>query len=248
MKATATVSMIAPVLALGLPIMDTLLAVFRRSMAGTPLFHADNDHVHHRLLKRGLSHRQAVLVLYGVSFFLAVGAILSVFMRGRIAAALVFVLALGVALFIRRLGYLWALPMMTSRRPGAQAWNAHLRAVCADVRQTDDVTGIWRAMQPVKRLLAVRSIELAVGEERFSWARERRLAKGTSRIDVLAEGRPVGEIVVEWRQGVWSEEERKALQLLGDAIGEALIRMRADETPTPSNVIQLPRRVSSGSA
>jgi UDP-GlcNAc:undecaprenyl-phosphate GlcNAc-1-phosphate transferase len=85
-KATATVSMIAPVLALGLPIMDTLLAVFRRSMAGTPLFHADNVHVHHRLLKRGLSHRQAVLVLYGVSFFLAVGAILSVFMRGRIAA------------------------------------------------------------------------------------------------------------------------------------------------------------------
>src|SRR5688500_18324050 len=111
-KAPATVSMIAPVLALGLPIMDVLLAVFRRSMAGTPLFHADNDHVHHRLIKRGLSHRRAVLVMYGVSFFLAAGALGSVFMRGRLAALLVLVLAIGLGLFIRRLGYLWTLPMM----------------------------------------------------------------------------------------------------------------------------------------
>ena len=245
-KSTTTVSMIAPVLALGLPIMDVLLAVFRRSMAGTPLFHADNDHVHHRLIKRGLSHRQAVLVLYGVSFFLAVGAIASVFMRGKMAAGLVFVLALGVGLFIRRLGYLWTLPMMP-RRPGAEGWTSHLRAVCADVRQTDDVTAIWRAIQPVRRLLAVRSLELAVGQERFSWASERRVAAGSSRIDVVAEGRPVGEIVVEWRLRDQHAEERNALHLLGQAIGEALTRMRAEETPTPSNVIPLPRRVSSGS-
>ena len=247
-KATATVSMIAPVLALGLPIMDVLLAVFRRSMAGTPLFHADNDHVHHRLMKRGMSHRQAVLVLYGVSFFLAAGAIASVFMRGKMAAGLIFVLALGVGLFIRRLGYMWNLPML-GRRPGAQGWNSSLRAVCAHVRQTDDVTAMWRAIQPVRRLLAVRSLALAVGEERFTWTSERRIAAGSSRIDLMAEGQVKGEIVVEWRQPVTNDEEQKALHLLGEAIGEALVRMReAEETPTPSNVIPLPRRVSSGSA
>ena len=247
-KATATVSMIAPVLALGLPIMDTLLAVFRRSMAGTHLFHADNDHVHHRLLKRGLSHRQAVLVLYGVSFFLAAGALGSVFMRGKMAAALIFVLALGVGLFIRTLGYrLWAVPII-ARRPGAPAWKTHVSAVFADVRQTDDVTAIWRAMQPMRRLLAVRSLQLAVGEERFTWTSERRIAAGTSRIEVIAGGQPVGEIVVEWRQPASTEEEQRALHLLGEAIGEALGRMRAEEAPPPSNVIPLPRRVSSGSA
>jgi len=248
-KASATVSMIAPVLALGLPIMDVLLAVFRRSMAGTPLFHADNDHVHHRLMKRGLSHRQAVLVLYGVSFFLAAGAIGSVFMRGKMAAGLILVLVVGLGLFIRRLGYLWALPMIPPR-VGATAWNSHLGRVYAEVRQTDDVTAIWRAIQPVRRLLSVRSIELAVGEERFTWASEKRLAAGTSRVDVVAEGKPVGEIVVEWRQRARSEEERKALHQLGEAIGDALARMRSqvDDEKTPSNVIRLPQRVSTGSA
>ena len=242
-KASATVSMIAPVLALGLPIMDTLLAVFRRSMQGTHLFHADNDHVHHRLMKRGMSHRQAVLVLYGVSFFLAAGAIGSVFMRGKQAAVLILVLAVGVGFFIRRLGYLWTLPMLP-RRPGAQAWNAHLRAVCADVRETEDVTAIWRAMQPVRRLLAVRSLELAIGEERFSWASERRVAAGSTRIDVIAEGRAIGQIVVEWRQRPRNEEEGKALHLLVEAIGDALARIRSEEATPPTNVIPLPRRVS----
>ena len=248
-KATATVSMIAPVLALGLPIMDVLLAIFRRSMAGTPLFHADNDHVHHRLMKRGLSHRQAVLVLYGVSFVLAAAALGSVFVRGKLLALLILGLVLGLGVFIRRLGYLWSLPLpLMSRRPGAQAWNSHLRAVCADVRQNDDVTAIWRAIQPMRRLLSVSSFELAVGEERFTWTSERRLAAGSSRIDVVSDGRPVGELKVEWRQRrATNEEEWRALQQLGEAIGDALSRVRAADE-TPSNVIRLPQRATSRSA
>jgi UDP-GlcNAc:undecaprenyl-phosphate GlcNAc-1-phosphate transferase len=56
-----------PILCFGLPIADVTLAVARRFLTGQPLFRADADHVHHKLLKRGLSQQHAVLVLYGVT-------------------------------------------------------------------------------------------------------------------------------------------------------------------------------------
>jgi len=56
-----------PVIAFGLPILDVVLAVLRRFVGGRPLFTADNDHIHHKLLKRGFSQRGAVLTMYGVT-------------------------------------------------------------------------------------------------------------------------------------------------------------------------------------
>ncbi len=53
-----------PILALGLPIFDTLFAIARRFANGKPVYKADCDHLHHRLLALGLSQRQSVLILY----------------------------------------------------------------------------------------------------------------------------------------------------------------------------------------
>src|SRR5205085_9154261 len=64
-KSSTTVAVMIPAIALGLPILDTLLAIARRALRGRPLFQADKEHIHHRLIALGLSHRQAVLVLYG---------------------------------------------------------------------------------------------------------------------------------------------------------------------------------------
>lgn len=55
---------------LGYPIMDTLFAILRRAFKLQPIFKADKAHLHHRLLKRGLTHRQAVLILYALSLAL----------------------------------------------------------------------------------------------------------------------------------------------------------------------------------
>jgi len=62
---------IVPIFALGYAIVDTTWAVLRRVAAGKSAFCADKDHLHHRLLARGLSQRQAVLLLYAVSAALA---------------------------------------------------------------------------------------------------------------------------------------------------------------------------------
>lgn len=63
-KRSTLLAVMLPMLALGLPLLDTTLAFLRRTVQGRSPFHSDRRHIHHRLLDLGLSQRQAVLVLY----------------------------------------------------------------------------------------------------------------------------------------------------------------------------------------
>ncbi|MSP92116.1 MAG: undecaprenyl/decaprenyl-phosphate alpha-N-acetylglucosaminyl 1-phosphate transferase [Myxococcales bacterium] len=65
-KRTTLLAVCLPIVALGVPILDTTLAFARRTLAGNSPFNSDRRHIHHRLLDLGLSQRQAVLVLYVV--------------------------------------------------------------------------------------------------------------------------------------------------------------------------------------
>ncbi len=82
LKSATAMTILVPVLALGVPIADTLLAIVRRSTNGHSIALADKDHIHHRLLRLGLSHRGAVLVVYGTTLFLGLMAVLINSMRG----------------------------------------------------------------------------------------------------------------------------------------------------------------------
>jgi len=66
-KIAASVALLAPVVAFAVPIFDTLWAMFRRYRTGQSIARADRNHIHHRLLERGLSQRQAVLIIYGIT-------------------------------------------------------------------------------------------------------------------------------------------------------------------------------------
>ncbi len=70
------VAVIVPLLLLGLPITDTLLAIIRRIRKGIHPFHADREHIHHRLVKLGLSQAGAALFMVGVTIVLGVIAFL----------------------------------------------------------------------------------------------------------------------------------------------------------------------------
>lgn len=63
-RKTAFLAFIVPLLALAIPILDTLLSILRRLRTGRRVFAADRLHMHHRLLHREGSHRNAVLTLY----------------------------------------------------------------------------------------------------------------------------------------------------------------------------------------
>ena len=75
-KFHAVISFLVPLLALAVPLADTLFAFFRRILRGQSPFHADKEHFHHRLLAMGLNQKQAVAVLYGISAVLGLLAVL----------------------------------------------------------------------------------------------------------------------------------------------------------------------------
>ncbi|MEG1344448.1 MAG: MraY family glycosyltransferase [Clostridia bacterium] len=74
-KGYTLLAIIAPILALGVPIFDTVFAMVRRFLKGQPMLKPDGAHVHHRLINRGLTQRQAVLVLYTVTSVLCIIAV-----------------------------------------------------------------------------------------------------------------------------------------------------------------------------
>ncbi len=71
-KSTTAIALMVPIAAVGLPVYDTLFAILRRSRRGNKIFSADSEHIHHRLLKVGLSNRQTLLLLYGLSLYFGV--------------------------------------------------------------------------------------------------------------------------------------------------------------------------------
>jgi UDP-GlcNAc:undecaprenyl-phosphate GlcNAc-1-phosphate transferase len=104
-KAPTLVAVAIPVVSFGLPILETSISVLRRLIGGRPIFTADREHIHHKLLALGFSHRQVVLVLYAVS---ALFAMLSLFLLWPTGSTLGLVLAVvgtGVWLGVQHLHY-----------------------------------------------------------------------------------------------------------------------------------------------
>lgn len=103
-KSSTTVAILVPFVALGLPIIDTLLAMLRRFLERRSIFAADRGHIHHQLLAMGLTHRRAVLLLYALSILFTAGAIIvSIGRNAQVGAALV-VITIAVIGVIRALG------------------------------------------------------------------------------------------------------------------------------------------------
>jgi len=105
-KAPTIVAVAIPVVSFGLPILETALSIVRRLISGRPVFTADREHIHHKLLQHGMTHRQVVILLYGVS---AVFAMLSLFLLWPTGSSLGLVLAvlgIGIWIGVQHLGYL----------------------------------------------------------------------------------------------------------------------------------------------
>lgn len=105
-KSATVISLFLPVLILGIPIMDTLFAICRRYISGKPIFAADKDHLHHRLLELGLSHKKTVLAIYGVSILLGLSALITAVVTTAQGVIIMVITASGVILGADKLGVL----------------------------------------------------------------------------------------------------------------------------------------------
>jgi UDP-GlcNAc:undecaprenyl-phosphate GlcNAc-1-phosphate transferase len=95
-KGTAAVTLLFPLVAMGLPIADSVLAFARRFARGTPVFRADSEHIHHRLLRLGLSPRGALFTLWYLCLYLGVMAVVLAAMPREYAWMMLALLALGL--------------------------------------------------------------------------------------------------------------------------------------------------------
>ncbi|HET7226713.1 MAG TPA: MraY family glycosyltransferase [Candidatus Eisenbacteria bacterium] len=111
-KGTAAVTLLFPLVAMAVPIADSVLAFVRRVWLKRPVFRGDTEHIHHRLVRLGLSHRGALFVLWYVcAYFAVMAVILAALPRGYV---LLLVLVLGA-------GLLFALEML-------EVFDRHARA------------------------------------------------------------------------------------------------------------------------
>ena len=105
-KTATTIALIVPAIALGLPILDTAFAIMRRYVNGKPIFQPDKGHLHHRLLDTGMSHKEVVLFMYGITAVLCIGAVLWAEMDGFYAALIIAVIMTAVAVGAKKIGIL----------------------------------------------------------------------------------------------------------------------------------------------
>jgi UDP-GlcNAc:undecaprenyl-phosphate GlcNAc-1-phosphate transferase len=163
-KSSTVAAILIPAIALGLPIMDTLLAIARRALRGRPLFQADKEHIHHRLMAMGLSHRQTVLVLYGFCLVLGTGALLLTYTSSGQTALLLVVLALVAFVFLRSLGYMRLARVAETAvdRKRNRAMRSAVRPLGRRLRHLQSVNEMWPIVVQTAGIFTATGVRLQV--------------------------------------------------------------------------------------
>lgn len=104
-KSATVLGMAAPLMALSIPLLDTTLAILRRFLRHQPIFGADRNHIHHRLLDRGFSPRKVALLLYGVCGIAASFSLLHSLVRDRFGGLIIVTFCIVTWAGVRYLGY-----------------------------------------------------------------------------------------------------------------------------------------------
>lgn len=104
LKNATFVSLITPLIILGVPITDTLFAIIRRTLNKQPISSADHMHLHHRLLSIGFTHRGAVLMIYALALIFSLIAILYSFASGLANWIMIVATIFGLQLFVELIG------------------------------------------------------------------------------------------------------------------------------------------------
>jgi UDP-GlcNAc:undecaprenyl-phosphate/decaprenyl-phosphate GlcNAc-1-phosphate transferase len=150
-KAPTMIAVAIPLVSLGLPILDVVLAVSRRSLNGKPIFKGDRDHIHHKLLKRGLSQREAVLLLYAVTAIFGFVSLLLLH-RERAIALILALTGVAVLIGVRQLRYgefdeMLSILQRSTRRRQLVANHMAIRRATESLHTCDEFQSICKVLQ-----------------------------------------------------------------------------------------------------
>jgi UDP-GlcNAc:undecaprenyl-phosphate GlcNAc-1-phosphate transferase len=150
-KGSTVVAIAIPLVSLGLPVLDTSLAIARRFLRGQPIFSADRGHIHHRLLSLGHSPRNVALLMYAGCAVLALGGMLLVNQSGYVAVVLA-VIGLGLGVVIQHLRYhefdeLARLIRRGARQRAVIGRNVRLREACLRIAGADALDAVFDILE-----------------------------------------------------------------------------------------------------
>jgi len=233
-KGPTAAALLIPILALGIPILDTTLSVVRRVGRGQSPFTADRDHLHHRLLAIGHTHRGAVLSLYTASAVFALGglAMLDNDMTHRVIALSTVVAV--VVILLRKVGVFHAPVAATVVAAPTSALRDELRVAVRRIRGAADEDEAWRELVTISNRLGLQELRLAwrvTGERQsvYSYPKQPDVTVGPydwqKRMDLEEAGCQLGDFAVvdraklDRRRDADSEAFRSfAVELLAEAL------------------------------
>ena len=161
-KNTMLVAIVAPYAAFSLPLVDTALTVVRRFLSGKRIFSADTNHIHHRLLQKGLSPRMVALSLYALAGLFSLASLLVIQSTGNLAV-LFFVLGGSCVWFLARLIRYeefseLSLSMARSLKREDLAGRILVRKAALQVKQAADLEESWRYFAEAVRSLGFEAL------------------------------------------------------------------------------------------
>jgi UDP-GlcNAc:undecaprenyl-phosphate GlcNAc-1-phosphate transferase len=165
-KSATALGMTAPLLAFALPLLDTLVSMARRLLRHQPVFGPDRDHIHHKLLQRGLSPRRVALLLYAACGLCAGLSLVLSTARDRFAGLVIVVFCLAAWLGIQHLGYAEFSMARSLVVAGTyrRLINAHLalRNFREALTAACDVNQVWDAIHKTYRAFGFHEIDLRI--------------------------------------------------------------------------------------
>lgn len=167
LKGPATVALAAPAALMVIPILDTSAAIVRRKLTGRSIYATDRGHLHHVLLRRGLSNRGVLLLVGSLSLTAAVGAFLSLLANSELFA-LVSVFIVVVVLVASRLFGQAEFLLIKERllavtfavRHGHEQGRVHQSAV--RLQGSTDWNDVWRHVTAFAEQMNLRAVCLDV--------------------------------------------------------------------------------------
>jgi UDP-GlcNAc:undecaprenyl-phosphate GlcNAc-1-phosphate transferase len=246
-KASTAVAILVPILALGVPIFDTLFSIARRLLERRSIFSPDRGHIHHRLLDLGLTHRRAVLILYSVSIVFTAAAI--AVSAGRSWEVGVAILAASVVLLglVRFVGYFEYLLQVSRQRTRLRGQDTEtLRRLLPEalgrLESAPSEKDVLREIERLLRAGAFASAELRTIDENTveKWTSDEIPNEGvvSAKFPIGEETRARSLIVFRWQSpdGQVSAGAEVLLQVIVDALGTSLERVNSKLSVTKVSV------------
>ena len=259
-KAATAVALLIPFVALGLPILDTTLSFVRRLAKGKSPFRADAEHMHHRLIALGLSHRNAVVTLYVLSAIFALGAFALLDSDATRRTIVLSSVAATVFLVVRRIGVVRAPGLFHQSEGSSPSTRDLIRVGARRIRTANNVDAAWRTTIDVLSELGCDEIQLAWHEmaaestqrreqvlmwrrrDNGSWRLRDPMVHDERRVilDLREEDHIFGELYL-LRAGNRSLDAELGIELTRDALIDFCVQRANREKPDTPRVVRSPK-------